>query len=120
MSARLVLALAVTLLAAGCEDPVRTASDGALRVATANGATAELRTLGYHVVRLRCRTPASNTAQVVQVRCEGLTARHGRVVVDGVARDAASAHPDQWFTIQVAGRTVLRKPCLGLGCRDHG
>jgi hypothetical protein len=115
-----IAVFALILALTGCEDPVRTVSDGALRTATANGAIAELHALGYRLARLHCRTPASNTAQLVRVRCDGLTTGHRAVTVDGIARNAASAHPAQWFTIEVAGRTVLRKPCLGLGCRDHG
>jgi hypothetical protein len=120
MIRRVLAAITLVLLLGGCEDPVRTLSDGALRTATANGAAAELGGRGYRLLgRLRCSTPAS-TKQVVRVRCVGETTRRRRVVVDGVAYDADSAHPHQQFLIEVGGEPVVRKTCLGQGCRDHG
>jgi hypothetical protein len=104
----------------GCQDPTVTVSDGALRNATANGAAAELKGLGYRLRhRPSCRTPAGNTRRTVRVHCEGQTTDGRRVRVEGVAYDAESRHPRQHFVIQVAGHVVLRKSCLGLGCRDR-
>jgi len=114
------LLAALVLLLAGCEDPVRTVSDGALRTATANGATTELGRRGYRLVgKLRCSTPDS-TRQVVKVRCVGQTTAREPVVVDGAAYDADSAHPRQQFVIEVGREPVVRTTCLGQGCRDHG
>jgi hypothetical protein len=105
------------MLVAGCQDPARTVSEGALRNATATGAATELHALGYRVEdRLACRIPASSTLSVVRVVCVGRTAAGQPVRVDAVACDADTRHPRQEFVIAVAGREVLRKPCLGAGC----
>lgn len=111
----------IGLLIAGCQNPERQVSEGSLRTATANGAAAELAGLGYQLRnRLDCRLPAGTTMQVVRVRCLGQTTAGQPVRVDGVAYDADTRHPRQEFVIAVAGREVLRKPCLGEGCGDPG
>ncbi|MGI8330230.1 hypothetical protein ACRYCC_09695 [Actinomadura scrupuli] len=104
----------------GCQNPAVTVSDGELRNATANGAAVELKGLGYRLRhRPSCRTPAGNTRRTVRVHCEAVTTDGRPVRVEGVAYDAESRHPRQHFVIRVAGRVVLRKSCLGLGCRDR-
>jgi hypothetical protein len=111
---------AIGALVTGCHNPTVTVSDGELRNATANGAAAELKGLGYRLRhRLNCRTPAGNTRQVVRVHCAGMTVDKQPVRVDGVAYDAETRHPRQEFVILVNGREVLRKSCLGLGCADR-
>lgn len=107
-------------LAVSCDNPQRVVSDGALRNATANGAQAELRKLGYRTSgRLTCRTPRSNTLNVVRVDCAGRTTGQEAVQVQGIAYEAGTAHPRQQFVISVGGRVVLRKSCLGQGCTDR-
>jgi hypothetical protein len=111
---------AIGLLGTGCQDAEVTVSDGALRNATANGSAVELRQLGYRLHRrLGCRTPAGNTPRIVRVRCAGTTADGRPVQVRGVAYDAETRHPRQEFVILVNGHEVVRKSCLGLGCRDR-
>lgn len=114
-----LLLFGIGLLITSCQDPERQVSDGALRNATANGAAAELAGLGYRLQnRLDCRIPASSTLAVVRVWCVGQTAGGQPVRVDAVAYAANTSHPRQEFVIDVAGQEVLRKPCLGAGCRD--
>jgi hypothetical protein len=108
------------MLSTGCQDPTVTVSDGALRNATANGAAVELKDLGYRLHhRLSCRTPAGNTPRTVRVHCVGKTTAGRSVRVDGIAYDAETRHPRQEFVILVGGHEVIRKSCLGLGCRDR-
>jgi hypothetical protein len=114
-----LLLFGIGLLITSCQDPVRQVSDGSLRTATANGTAAELARLGYRLKdRLECRIPGSSTLAVVRVWCVGRTAGGQPVRVDAVAYDANTRHPRQRFVIDVAGHEVLRKPCLGEGCRD--
>jgi hypothetical protein len=109
---------AIGMLIASCQNPSRTVSEGSLRNATATGAAAELNRLGYRLKdRLSCRIPGSSTLAVVRVWCVGETASGQPVRVDAVAYSADTPHPRQEFVIDVAGREVLRKPCLGEGCR---
>jgi hypothetical protein len=111
---------AIGMLLTACEDPTVTISDGSLRNATATGAAAELKEIGYRLRnRLKCRTPASNTPQVVRVHCEGMTTDRQPVRVEGVAYDADTGHPRQEFVILVSGREVVRKSCLDLGCKGQ-
>jgi hypothetical protein len=106
-------------LITGCQAPERQISEGTLRNATANGAAAELAGLGYRLEnRLDCRIPATSTLAVVRVWCAGQTDGGRPVRVDAVAYDADTSHPRQEFVIDVAGQEVVRKPCLGAGCRD--
>jgi hypothetical protein len=112
--------LVLGLVVSACDDPQRTISDGALRNATASGAAAELRKAGYRTAaRLACRTPASNTRQVVRVRCSGRTTGHAPIAVDGIAYAAGTRHPRQRFVILVNGREVVSKDCLSTGCDDR-
>jgi hypothetical protein len=109
----------IGLLITSCQDPSRQVSDGSLRNATANGAATELAGLGYRLKsRLDCRIPPGSTPAVVRVWCVGQTVGGQPVRVDSVAYDANTRHPRQQFVIDVAGHEVLRKPCLGEGCRD--
>jgi hypothetical protein len=111
---------AIGMLLTACQNPTVTLSDGALRNATASGTAAELKGIGYRLRnRLKCHTPASNTPQVVRVHCEGMTTEGQPVRVEGVAYDADTRHPRQEFVILVGGREVIRKSCLGLGCKDQ-
>jgi hypothetical protein len=115
-----IFASLIEVSVASCQDPARTVSEGSLRNATASGAAAELRALGHPVEdRLTCRIPASSTLSVVRVRCVGRTAAGQPVRVHAVAHDADTRHPRQEFVIAVAGREVLRRPCLGAGCRGR-
>jgi len=114
-----LLLFGIGLLITSCQNPERQVSDGSLRNATANGAAAELAGLGYRLKdRLDCRIPATSTLAVVRVWCVGRTVGGEPVRVDAVAYDANTSHPRQDFVIDVAGHEVLRKPCLGAGCRD--
>jgi hypothetical protein len=116
-----LLAFGIGLLITSCQNPSRQVSDGSLRIATANGAAAELAGLGYRLrSRLDCRIPPGSTLAVVRVWCDGETAGGQPVRVDAIAYEANTRHPRQEFVIDVAGREVLRKPCLGEGCRDAG
>jgi hypothetical protein len=118
MIATLVM-VAIGMLITSCQDPSRQVSDGSLRNATANGAAAELHRLGYRLKkRLSCQIPASSTLAVVRVGCAGETIDGLPVRVSAVAYDADTQHPRQEFVITVSGRQVLRKPCLGEGCRE--
>jgi hypothetical protein len=117
---RLAPALALMLVLASCNNPVRTVSESSLRNATARGATEELRGLGYTIRKgMRCRTLSADTMSVVRVQCLGRTTRDEPVRVDAVASDAGSAHPRQEFVITVSGREIVRTHCLGQGCQDH-
>lgn len=114
-----VVALALALAAGGCADPVRKVSESSLRNATATDATDELRGLGYTVRDMRCRTLSADRISVIRVTCAG-RASHGEPVrVDAVAYQAGSAHPRQEYVITVAGREVVRRPCLAQSCRDR-
>ncbi|HEY7487310.1 MAG TPA: hypothetical protein VH912_22835 [Streptosporangiaceae bacterium] len=116
-----LILLAIGLLITSCQNPSRQVSEGSLRTATANGAATELAGLGYRLKnRLNCQIPAGTTMKVVRVWCLGQTTAGQQVRVDGVAYDADTRHPRQEFVIDVAGREVLRKPCLGEGCSDMG
>jgi hypothetical protein len=121
-----VIALTLLLCAAGmlissCQNPSRTVSEGSLRNATATGAATELHALGYRLKnRLNCQIPGTSTLAVVRVWCVGQTVAGQPVRVDAVAYDADTRHPRQQFVIAVAGRAVLRKPCLAEGCRRDG
>jgi hypothetical protein len=109
---------AVGMLITSCQNPSRTVSEGSLRNATATGAAVELHRLGYPLKdRLSCQIPDNSTLAVVRVWCLGETAAGQPVRVDAVAYRADTPHPRQEFVIDVAGREVLRKPCLGEGCR---
>jgi hypothetical protein len=118
MIATLVV-VAIGMLITSCQDPSRQVSEGSLRNATANGAAAELQRLGYRLKeRLNCQIPRNSTMAVARVGCAGETVRGLPVRVDAVAYDADTRHPQQDFVITVAGHEVLRKPCLGEGCRE--
>jgi hypothetical protein len=112
-------ALVAVLVVFGCGAPVRKVSESSLRNATARGAADEMRALGYPIKsRMRCRTLSPDSPSVVRVRCAGRTIREEPVRVEAVAYDANAAHPRQQFVITVAGREVIRAPCLGQSCRD--
>lgn len=113
------LAMALALTAGGCADPVRKVSESSLRNATATDATDELRGLGYTVRDMRCRTLSADRIAVIRVTCSGRSAHGEPVRVDGVAYQAGSAHPRQEYVITVAGREVVRRPCLGQACQDR-
>jgi hypothetical protein len=115
-----VLAVVALFAVFGCAEPVRKISETSLRNATARGAADEMRGLGYTIKSgMRCRTLSPESLSVVRVRCVGRTTREQPVRVDAVAYDANAAHPRQEFVITVAGRAVIRTPCLGQGCRDR-
>lgn len=111
--------LAVAVMAGGCAGPVRTVSESSLRNATATDATDELRGLGYTVRDMRCSTLSADRISVIRVTCTGRSSRGEPVRVDAVAYQAGSAHPRQEYVITVAGREVVRRPCLGQACRDR-
>jgi hypothetical protein len=126
-----VAALVVVLLAVtGCE-PMRRGSEGAYRHAVADGATAELARLGVRMRRSPdCTTsvtpvtsqaapgtPGPGGGTLVRVRCTGRTTNGARVEVSGHATRAETARPRESYTISVDGREIVRKPCLGAGCR---
>ena len=104
------------LAVCGC-GPMQRISDGSFRNATITGAGMELERLGYRVDgRLTCELPKGNTLASVRVDCTGRTVRGQPITVTGTARAANTRDPIQEYVITVAGREVLRKPCLGLGC----
>jgi hypothetical protein len=108
--------LLVLMVLCGCA-PMQRISEGAYRNATATGAGMELERLGYRVKgRLTCVLPRGNTLAVVRVTCAGHTVHGQPVAVAGIAHDADTKTPREQYVITVAGREVLRKPCLGLGC----
>lgn len=116
----LFTALVALLPPAACTNPVQKVSESSLRNATARGAAEEMRGLGYTIRRgMRCRTLSADTMAVVRVQCVGRTTRDEPVRVDGVASDAGSSHPRQEFVITVAGREIVRAPCLGRGCEKR-
>jgi hypothetical protein len=109
--------LAVLLLGlCGC-GAMRDISEKAFGNATGIGAKAELDRSG-HPVRgtIACTLPRDNTPSVVRVHCTGRTVRGEPIRVWGIAHGADTPDPRQEFVITVAGREVLRKPCLGLSC----
>lgn len=111
-----LLMITALLTLSGCQMMTRI-SDGELRKAAASGAAGELERMGYRPDRsLVCKTPPSNTASVVRVECEGRTVRGERIRLSGVARDANTTRPREWYVISVDGRNVLNKQCLGEGC----
>lgn len=113
-------AVAAVLLVFGCAQPVRKISDGSLRNATARGAADAMRRIGYRIKSgMRCRTLSPESPSVVRIRCLGRTIGEEPVRVEAVARDANAAHPRQEFVITVAGREVIRAPCLGQSCQDR-
>lgn len=113
------LAMIMLLGPAACNDPVRKVSESSLRNATARGTADELRGIGYAVRNVRCQTLSGDLLAVIRVRCAGRTAQDAPVRVDAVAYQANSAHPRQEYLITVAGREVVRRPCLGQGCQDR-
>jgi hypothetical protein len=112
-------AVIVAVVAGGCGDPARKVSESSLRNATATDATDELRGLGYTVRDMRCRTLSADRIAVIRVTCSGRSAHAEPIRVDGVAYQAGSAHPRQEYVITIAGREVVRRPCLGQACRDR-
>ncbi|MEO5877440.1 MAG: hypothetical protein ABIS86_10300 [Streptosporangiaceae bacterium] len=117
-----VLLLVLAVAVAGCAEErtvTERISEGALRVATANGSAAELRTLGYLVQgKITCVTPAGNTRALVRVECTGTTVDRQPIRVEAVAREADTYHPEQEFVITVGGAEVLRTDCLDTGCKE--
>jgi hypothetical protein len=114
-----VMAVTAACVLAGCGEPVRKVSESSLRNATARGAADAMRGIGYTIKNgIQCHTLSPDSLSVVRVRCAGRTTRGEPVRVDAVARDADAPHPRQEFVITVAGREVIRTPCLGQGCRS--
>jgi hypothetical protein len=112
----MLLTVLMILGLCGC-GAMRDISEKAFGTATATGARTELGRSG-HPVRgtIACTLPRDNTPSVVRVHCTGRTVRGEPIRVRGIARDADTPNPRQEFVVTVAGREVLRKACLGLGC----
>src|SRR5689334_23848302 len=103
----LTVLLPAVLLLTGCAEEKAVAekvSEGSLKIATSNGAQAELKALGYRVQgEISCRTPAGNTLARVRVECTGMTADGQPIRVEGTATEADTTHPEQDFAITVGG-----------------
>ncbi|SEG93186.1 hypothetical protein SAMN04489712_13738 [Thermomonospora echinospora] len=106
----------LALLLSGCS-VTRTISAGAYRTAVADGTVAELRRLGITAERRpQCHMPDTGSPTVVRITCTGRTVTGQPIGVRGVVTAADTSRPDEHYVITVAGREVLRKSCLGLGC----
>ncbi|QXJ24145.1 hypothetical protein AGRA3207_005409 [Actinomadura graeca] len=116
---RLLTAAALALLVPalpGCKVMQRI-SDGSYNNAVTDGVVAELHDRGVRLDgRPSCTTQDSGTS-VVHVQCTARTSTGEPVEVTGVADDADTRRPRETYVVTVGGREVLRKDCLGLGCR---
>ncbi|TDD35729.1 hypothetical protein E1287_12985 [Actinomadura sp. KC06] len=112
-----VLAVLLALpLVAGCEVTQRI-SEGAYRNAVSDGVENELQRQGIELQeRPLCTTPQTSADSVVRVNCTALTQTSEPVIVRGVAYNADTVRPRESYVVTVAGREVLRKNCLSLGC----
>lgn len=106
----------LALTASGCETMQRI-SEGAYRNAVSDGVVDELNAQGVELrERPACKTPETEAASVVRVTCTAHTRTGEPVAVHGVAYDADTDRPRETYVVTVAGREVLRKDCLGVGC----
>ncbi|GAA2435841.1 hypothetical protein GCM10010191_58220 [Actinomadura vinacea] len=110
--------LAVLPLAlSGCE-MMQHISEGAYRNAVADGTIAELDEIGVRMDRRPdCTMPETGSESIVRVHCTGRTVTGARVVVTGDATAADTARPRESYTVTVNGHHLVRKDCLGRGCR---
>ncbi|MFI0373616.1 hypothetical protein ACH35V_37650 [Actinomadura sp. 1N219] len=109
----------VLLLVTGCNLTQRI-SDGAYRNAVSDGVEDELQLQGIELQeRPLCTTPQTSADSVVRVKCTALTQTSEPVIVHGVAYDADTVRPRESYVVTVAGREVLRKTCLSLGCEKR-
>lgn len=112
-----VLLAVLPLSLSGCKVMQRI-SDGSYNNAVTDGVVAELKDRGIRLKhRPSCKTPDSGSKSVVHVHCTAETRSGQPVTVTGLAWDANTSHPHEHYVVTVAGREVLRKGCLGLGCR---
>ncbi|TMQ95855.1 hypothetical protein ETD83_21970 [Actinomadura soli] len=113
---KIAAVLLALLLASGCEMTQRV-SEGAYRNAVSDGVEDELKGQGIELQeRPLCTTPQTGADSVVRVKCTALTRTSEPVTVDGVAYNADTVRPRESYVVTVAGREVLRKDCLSLGC----
>ncbi|NDU75930.1 hypothetical protein GWI34_25360 [Actinomadura sp. DSM 109109] len=112
-----VLAVLLAVTMSGCKVMQRI-SDGAYRNAVTDGVVDELDARGIELrERPVCESPGRETDSVVRVGCTAETTTGERVTVEGIALDADTERPRESYVVTVGGREVLRKHCLGLGCR---
>ncbi|MEU8797186.1 hypothetical protein [Spirillospora sp. NPDC048819] len=112
-----VLAALLALTVSGCETTQRI-SEGAYRNAVTGGTVDELKAQGIELrKRPDCKTPETETRSVVRVNCTAHTWTGEPVTVDGVAYRADTGRPHESYVVTVGGREVVRKDCLGAGCR---
>ncbi|MGP4021802.1 hypothetical protein [Actinomadura sp. 3N407] len=116
-AAMLAALLVLVLGASGCETTQRI-SEGAYRNAVTGGTVEELKAQGIELrKRPDCKTPDIKTRSVVRVNCTARTWTGEPVTVDGVVHRADTRRPRESYIVTVGGREVLRKDCLGAGCR---
>ncbi|MGI5204399.1 hypothetical protein ACQEU6_22805 [Spirillospora sp. CA-108201] len=113
-----VLAVLLAVTPSGCKVMQRI-SDGAYRNAVTDGVVDELDAQGIELAeRPECESPGRETDSVVRVDCTARTTTGEPVVVEGIAHDADTESPREFYVVTVGGREVLRKECLGLGCEQ--
>ncbi|MFG2085059.1 MULTISPECIES: hypothetical protein [unclassified Spirillospora] len=112
-----VLAVPLALAVSGCETTQRI-SEGAYRNAVTGGTVDELKAQGIELrERPDCTTPETGAHSVVRVNCTAHTWTGEPVIVAGVAYRADTGRPHESYVVTVGGREVVRKDCLGAGCR---
>ncbi|TDC90770.1 hypothetical protein [Actinomadura sp. 7K507] len=112
-----VPAVLLVLTMSGCT-PMERVSEGAYRNAVTGGTVDELKAQGIELrARPECKTPETGTASVVRVNCTAQTRTGEPVAVEGTASQADTGRPRESYVVTVGGREVLRKDCLGSGCR---
>ncbi|MBW8485780.1 hypothetical protein [Actinomadura parmotrematis] len=115
-AAALALALLVGASSSGCRVMQRI-SEGAYRNAVTDGTIAELSARGVRLAgRPACAMPAARPGDRMTISCTASTATGEPVRVSGTAAEVGTRHPRELYVITVAGRELLRKDCLGLGC----
>ncbi|TYB46154.1 hypothetical protein [Actinomadura chibensis] len=114
---RIVVSVVVLALSlSGCKVMQRI-SEGAYRNAVSDGVVDDLKAQGIELrKRPECTSAKQETAAMVRVTCTALTRAGEPVVVSGVAYDADTDRPRESYVVTVAGREILRKNCLGIGC----
>lgn len=120
---RLVLVALLAAAVSGCQVMQRI-SESSYRKAVANGAAEELEARGVELREAPACTPPETRPEtrpgpgsVLRVTCTARTRAGEPVTVSGVVRRADAPRPRETYVVTVGGREVLRKDCLGSGCR---
>lgn len=116
---RLVLVALLAAAVSGCQVMQRI-SESSYRKAVANGAAEELEARGVELREAPACTPPETRpgpGSVMRVTCTARTRAGEPVTVSGVVRRADAPRPRETYVVTVGGREVLRKDCLGSGCR---